>query len=72
MRKYWPEFLIRLDNGVTLVLETKGQEKDKDKAKRRALVEWIKAVNAAGEFGRWVNDVSYSVKDVDGIIGKYI
>jgi len=57
---------------VTLVLETKGQEKDKDKAKRRALVEWIKAVNAAGEFGRWANDVSYSVKDVDGIIGKYI
>ena len=72
VRKYWPDFLIRLDNGVTLVLETKGQEKDKDKAKRRALVEWIKAVNAAGEFGRWVNDVSYSVKDVDGIIGKYI
>lgn len=72
VRKYWPDFLIRLDNGVTLVLETKGKEKDKDKAKRRALVEWIKAVNAAGEFGRWVNDVSYSVKDVDGIIGKYI
>lgn len=72
VRKYWPDFLIRLDNGVTLVLETKGQEKDKDKAKRRALVEWIKAVNAAGEFGSWVNDVSYSVKDVDGIIGKYI
>ena len=72
VRRYFPDFLIRLDNGTILVLETKGQETDKDKAKRRALAEWVKAVNSAGEFGRWVNDVSYSVKDVDGIIGKYI
>ncbi len=71
VRKYFPDFLIRLDNGITLVLETKGQEKERDKVKRRALAEWVKAVNATGEFGRWVNDVSYSVKDVDGIIEKY-
>ena len=71
VKKYFPDFLIRLTNGMTLVLETKGQETEKDRAKRRAMAEWVKAVNAANEFGQWANDVSYSVKDVDGIIGKY-
>lgn len=72
VRKYVPDFLIRLDNGKTLVLETKGQETRKDKEKRKALAEWVEAVNSLGEFGQWCNDVSYSVADVDGIINKHL
>lgn len=72
VRKYIPDFLIRLDNGKTLVLETKGQETRKDKEKRKALAEWINAVNSLGEFGQWCNDVSYNIADVDGIMRKYI
>lgn len=72
VRKYVPDFLIRLDNGKTLILETKGQETRKDKEKRKALSEWISAVNNLGEYGEWCNDVSYNVADVDGIIAKYI
>jgi type III restriction enzyme len=71
VRKYTPDFLIRLQNGKTLVLETKGQETLKDKEKRKALAEWIAAVNALGEFGLWCNDVSYNVADVNGIINKW-
>ena len=71
VRKYVPDFLIRLDNGKTLILETKGQETRKDKEKRKALSEWISAVNNLGEYGEWCNDVSYNVADVDGIIAKY-
>ena len=71
VRKYTPDFLIRLDNGKTLVLETKGQESRRDKEKRKALAEWISAVNGLGEYGVWCNDVSYNVADVDGIIAKY-
>ena len=71
VRKYTPDFLVKLDNGKTLVLETKGQETRRDKEKRKALAEWIAAVNQCGEFGEWCNDVSYNVSDVDGIIGKY-
>ena len=71
VRKYVPDFLIRLDNGKTLILETKGQETRKDKEKRKALSEWILAVNGLGEYGEWCNDVSYNVADVDGIIAKY-
>jgi type III restriction enzyme len=72
VRKYVPDFLIRLDSGKTLVLETKGQETRRDIEKRKALEEWISAVNDLNEFGQWCNDVSYNVADVDGIINKYI
>lgn len=68
VRKYTPDFLIRLDNGKVLVLETKGKETMRDKVKRKALSEWIEAVNNCGEYGVWCNDVSYNVADVDGII----
>ena len=71
-KKYTPDFLVKLDNGKTLVLETKGQETRRGKEKRKALAEWIAAVNQCGEFGIWCNDVSYNVADVDGIIGRHI
>ena len=59
VRKYLPDFLIQLDNGKTLILETKGQETRRDKEKRKALSEWVSAVNSMGEYGEWCNDVSY-------------
>lgn len=71
VKRYIPDFLIRLDNGHILVLETKGQQTRRDKVKRAALAEWIDCVNQLGEFGEWHNDVSFSVADVDGIIGRY-
>jgi len=72
VRKYFPDFLVRLVGGNMLVLETKGQEKRQDIAKRDALKEWVKAVNEYGEFGQWCSDVSYNVADVDGIIQKWM
>ena len=72
VRKYTPDFLIRLDNGKTLVLETKGQETPRDREKRKALAEWVQAVNDLDDYGQWCNDVSYNVADVDGIIEKYV
>ena len=72
VRKYLPDFLIRLDNGKTLILETKGQETRRDKEKRKSLSEWVAAVNSLGEYGEWCNDVSYNIADVEGIIAKYI
>ena len=72
VRKYVPDFLIKLDNGKTLVLETKGQMTRKDKEKRKALSMWVEIVNEAKEYGIWCNDVSLNVADVDGIIDKYV
>ena len=72
VHKYIPDFLIRLESGKTLVLETKGQMTRKDVEKRKALSAWVEVVNNCGEFGEWCNDVSLNVADVDGIIAKHL
>lgn len=53
VRKYRPDFLVRLTNGEMLILETKGEEDEQDRVKHRYLDEWVQAVNAHGGFGRW-------------------
>jgi type III restriction enzyme len=53
VRKYRPDFLVRLANGEHVIIETKGEEAEEDAAKRRFLEEWVRAVNADGRFGRW-------------------
>ena len=68
VRKYIPDYLVKLENGKTLVLETKGRMTERDMAKRKALETWIKAVNGTGEFGVWCNAISMNVADVDSII----
>ena len=68
VHRYIPDFLIRLKNGKILVLEIKGQKTDKSEAKRRALEDWVKAVNGEGEFGEWCCDIVFDVAMVDKII----
>ena len=46
---YEPDFLVRLVNGVTIVMEIKGFEDDQDKAKHTAAKRWVTAVNNWGE-----------------------
>jgi type III restriction enzyme len=53
VRKYRPDFLVRLANGDMLILETKGQDTELDRVKRCYLEEWVQAVNTHGAFGRW-------------------
>ena len=53
-----------------LVLETKGQDTEQDRTKRRFLKEWMRAVNEHGGFGRWRADVSRSPGEIEGILEK--
>jgi len=53
VRKYRPDFLVRLRSGDMLVLETKGQGTAEEEVKHQYMEEWILAVNAHGGFGRW-------------------
>jgi type III restriction enzyme len=71
VRKYRPDFLIRLANGTMLILEVKGQQTEEAKAKRHFLDEWVKAVNQHGGFGHWAWDVSTDPKDVEAILAKH-
>lgn len=50
---YEPDFLVRLTNGVTLVLEIKGQQRDDTDAKHQAARRWVQAVNHWGRLGTW-------------------
>ena len=71
VRKYRPDFLIRLRSGYMLVLETKGRDSEQNQTKRRFLDEWANAVNAHGGFGRWVGDVSRAPGDIQDILARH-
>ena len=68
---YWPDFLIKLNNNVTLVLEIKGIDDNQNKEKRRYLKEWIDVVNEDGNYGTWTWDVAFHPSEVRGIIQKH-
>ncbi|MDR4470411.1 MAG: DEAD/DEAH box helicase family protein [Nitrospira sp.] len=71
VRKYRPDFIIRLTSGEYLVLETKGQETEQDQVKRRFLEEWVKAVNQHAAFGQWHWEVSRNPADLPDILARY-
>ncbi|MDN5870464.1 MAG: DEAD/DEAH box helicase family protein [Nitrococcus sp.] len=68
VRRYRPDFLVRLKNGEHLVLETKGQNTEQDKVKRRYLDEWCQAVNTHGGFGQWRSAVAHRPGDIRDIL----
>lgn len=72
VRKYRPDFLIRLVTGDMLILETKGQDTEQDRVKRRYLDEWCEAINQQGGFGRWRWDVAKQPGDVLDILAKHV
>jgi type III restriction enzyme len=70
VRKYRPDFLLRLKNGTMLVLETKGQDTEQDKVKWRYLDEWVQAINAHGGFGIWDWAVAKKPGEIRDILAR--
>jgi type III restriction enzyme len=71
VKKYRPDFLVKLTNGKMLVLEVKGEDSPENRTKREFLAEWVRAVNADGGFKKWAWDVSFHIKDIEGILEKH-
>ena len=71
VKRYLPDFLIRFKSGNHLILETKGQDSEQDRTKRRFLSQWVKAVNAHGSFGRWSWDVSKAPGEIEYILARH-
>lgn len=71
VRKYRPDFLIRLVSKRMLVLEVKGVETEQDKVKWVYLDEWVRAVNQDGRYGLWSWAVSKTPGDVMDILKKH-
>ncbi|MFP4451998.1 MAG: BPTD_3080 family restriction endonuclease [Desulfobacterales bacterium] len=70
-RDFIPDYLIRLANGKTLVLEVKGQDNEQNRAKRAAMKNWIQAVNYAGGFGDWCFEVVFEPAKIRDAIMKH-
>ena len=71
IHKFRPDYLVRLTNGKTLILEVKGQDDQQQQTKREFLSEWVRAVNGHGGFGGWTADVSRHPKDVMEILDRH-
>lgn len=71
---YEPDFLVRLVNDLTLILEIKGYEHDQEKnnAKHQAARQWVRAVNNLKDFGTWAFLVCHNVEDLLPEIGKLL
>lgn len=52
-RAYEPDFIVRLRNGVKVVLEVKGAPDPDADAKHQAARRWVQAVNNWGRLGKW-------------------
>ena len=72
VRKYRPDFLVRLSSDEMLVLETKGIMNEEAKVKQRFLEEWIRAVNAHGGFGRWHCAVSTQPNELKSTLERLV
>ena len=68
IRRYFPDFIIKLKNGEHLIVETKGQDSEQDKTKRVFLDEWCRAMNQHGGFGKWSCVVSFDPNDLQMLL----
>jgi type III restriction enzyme len=70
-RRFVPDFIVRLANGKTLVLEIKGEDSEQNRAKRAALDAWVKGVTFKGGFGTWCWDVAFQPAQIQDIIQRH-
>jgi type III restriction enzyme len=64
---YVPDFIVRLDNGVQLVLETKGFD-EKEAVKTQAAHRWVNAVNADGSYGEWRYEIVHDMNSIPALL----
>ncbi|HEY3899670.1 MAG TPA: DEAD/DEAH box helicase family protein [Chthoniobacter sp.] len=50
---FYPDFVVRLKSGTSLVVEIKGMVGEQEEAKSQAAKRWISAVNNWGRMGTW-------------------
>lgn len=70
IHKYRTDFLIKLENGVNLIVEVKGVETQQDQVKWGYLAEWVQAVNEYGGFGKWDWGVASEPDEIVNLLDK--
>ncbi|MEJ7785892.1 MAG: hypothetical protein WKF96_13890, partial [Solirubrobacteraceae bacterium] len=69
--RYRPDFLVKLTNGMTLVIEGKGRKMETDDAKLTAVRRWIDAVNSWGRLGSWGFGIVFKEAEVTTLIDEH-
>lgn len=67
---YTPDYLVRLKNGLALIIEIKGQEREQDRQKYAAARRWVSAVNNAGQWGKWEFVVCKETTKLAGMLAE--
>jgi len=65
--EYIPDFIVKLENGVNLILETKGHD-DLEHIKAQAAERWVRAVNADGRHGEWRYVVVHNMNEIPSLL----
>lgn len=66
---YIPDFIVRLDNGLRLILETKGHD-ELEEVKTQAAQRWVDAVNADGTFGEWRYEIVHDMNAIPMLLDQ--
>lgn len=66
--RYRPDFVVRLTNGLSLLLEAKGEADERDDAKKTAARRWGVAVTTWGELGPWSYEICFDERDLPGLL----
>lgn len=68
--RYRPDFIVRTQSGLHVLLEGKGVPDEKDDAKATAARRWVEAVNTWGGLGTWVHAICYDASDLRAQLGS--
>jgi len=76
-RRYWPDYIVRIDDGgpdpLQLVVEIKGFRKTDAKLKAETMRKlWVPGVNNLGGFGRWAFAEFTDVFEIEAAFGRLI
>ena len=71
-RAYEPDFIVRLANGVNVLLEIKGRTHDDTDVKHQAARRWVAAVNHWGRLGEWAFLVCRNPQSLDGDLANLV
>jgi len=69
--RYIPDFIAVLDNGLNLIIETKGRYLDDADRKAKAAQRWVDAINRVGQYGQWIYLVVRDPVDLPLMLGRH-
>ena len=67
---YRPDFIVRLNSGLMVLVEGKGIADEKDDAKATAARRWVQAVNSWGELGQWAHIICFDANELDKLMSE--